>query len=210
MINDFFHKKYDISEVVVFVGPCSTGKSTLTRFASNSMHEWLSIDALIKYLGLGSSVAFSEIYDELQHYVRIGAYKFYDFGGSTISTLPDEFREKIFQLFKGAKVFNVRPSKSDVESYNFLKRFILAEKSTPKQRKQELLEGVACDLQSGVLEKFQTEPTIYTLDGMNKKRLLSPFVPVNVVRQEYFQGIVKLSQELKEKFYGKNSGQMGE
>lgn len=210
MKNILNKKFYDISDVVVFVGPCSSGKSTISTFISGS-NDRLDVDSLIKYLGFGDSVHYEELYENLEDFVQNGLYKIYDFGGSTLSTLPPEIRQKFFDLFKGARVYNIRPSKSNDFSFKFLKRIIMSEKGTSNERKQELVRDMLYDLESGILEKFQTEPTIYTLERLHmNKKLQNPFVLPSSIRQEYRKGLIKLSNELKEEIFGKNSGQMGD
>lgn len=195
---------------IVIVGPCSTGKSVLSS-SIFGLHDRLNVDSLITYMGFGSAVPYKELFDELEFYVFTQQYKVFDIGGSTISCMPPEFQARFKQIFKDATIVEIRPHPNDQVSYNFLKKMIMAEKDTPKNRKLELVEGVKYDLSSKFIKQIITMPTIYTLQKIKGgKKLLSPLMPADKMRGLYIRGLYSIKEQIAEEIANASATSFGE
>lgn len=193
---------------VVFVGPCSSGKSVLSR----NIYGWqqrLNTDALINYVGMGNLDSvhydYEDILEELEFCVRTRQCKVFDIGGSTVSCLPPEFQAKFQEIFKNATIVEIRPHPNNRVSYNFLKKMIMSESNTAPSRKLELIAGVKYDLTSQFIAKIKTLPTIYTLNEIKDgKKLLSPLLSGKKLRHLYFNGLNHIHQKVAEKISHQN------
>lgn len=203
--------KLDVNyKPIVFVGPCSSGKSVLSRNIYGS-HDRLSTDALIVYMRLWwDSVHCGDFLDELEFYVYTQQYKAFDIGGSTITCMPPKFQARFQEIFKNATIVEIKPHPDNRVSYNFLKKMIMSESDTATNRKIKLLEGVKVDLTNPFIEKLKTQPTIYTLNEIKDgRKLLSPLIPGKKLRHLYFHGLNHIHQKVAEKISNQNDINLG-
>ena len=203
LYNFVMENKLDMNyKPIVFVGPCSSGKSVLSRNIYG-LHDRLNTDALIGYKG--DSIQCEDFLDELEFYVYTQQYKAFDIGGSTITCLPPKFQARFQEIFKNATIVEIKPHPDNRVSYHFLKKMIMSESNTATNRKIELVEGVKDDLTNPFIEKLKTVPTIYTLNEIKDgRKLLSPLIPGKKLRHLYLHGLNHIHQKVAEKISNQN------